>query len=142
MLAVTQILSWSAMPVSLCISENGSVCVDLGQENCVCCRDTNHEHGNQPACCGRCDASEPDDLPAVAQKDGCDCLHLPLMSQQDEALRSSLVADLISDLALVGWVNVTNEFIPRTDLTPTFHWRRSLDFSPHLAVIATTVIRC
>lgn len=34
------------------------------------------------------------------------------------------------------------QFDPREGLTPEFHWRPSLDFSPHLTVIATTVIRC
>jgi hypothetical protein len=48
----------------------------------------------------------------------------------------------IGVVSFMASFELPKQFDRREGLMPEFHWRPSLDFSPHLTVIATTVIRC
>ncbi len=95
-LAVTQVASWNALPLYLCVGKDGSMCVDLGWASCTCgkgaCCSETKEHDPHPhAACGRsagCDHGEEAaalracGVSAVRDADACGCTHYPIMQQQ------------------------------------------------------------
>ena len=143
-LAVTQLMSWAVAPLHLCISKNGSVCVEIGDESCICCSDGDHEkHGTElSACCEHCDADKSDVLPVVAWTNPCDCTHIPLMIEQDDSIRASVVSHLISWDVPLSWLYVSHEVVPQTVSALDRHWDRRNDPSRHPVALTTTVLRC
>jgi hypothetical protein len=86
-LVVTQFLSWGAAPRFLCVSDDGSVCIDAGPQACGCCHDEHAEHA-VAGCDQRhhddhalvCDATPhwTDATHALALSDPCECRHIEL----------------------------------------------------------------
>ena len=144
MLVVTQLMSWAAAPLHLCISRSGSVCVELGDENCTCCDDTKYEQpvSRSPACCANCDAEESDEQPVLAWINPCDCTHIPLMIEQDDSIRASVVSYMSSWDAPIPWLHAHLDVVPRTITALVLQWDRRNDPSRHPVALATIVLRC
>jgi hypothetical protein len=87
-LAATQVASWSALPLYLCIDKDGSVCIDLGSESCACCGASESEPHLLPRC--DCCGGSGHDHDAVGGcagggaeiSDACGCLHFQILHQQ------------------------------------------------------------
>lgn len=87
-LAATQVTSWGAAPLYLCVGAEGSVTVDLGSDHCTSCRVAESQStvcASESACCPvhEHDADRPraphDRLTAFRT---CDCTHFQIVSQQ------------------------------------------------------------
>ncbi len=144
MLAVTQFLSWTAMPLYLCVASDGSVCVDLGQASCTCCQGCEQKHDDHDACGSTCQSERhpPTSVAVVDQAGTCDCTHIPLLAQQSDLVRTLVIVAWDVGWSSMDWTNVTSEFVLAANRTPLLHGDHEFDPSPHLAVIATTVLRC
>lgn len=115
-LALTQLLPWSASPLFLCLGSDGSVCLDAGPDACSCC----HRHEDEPDCGGlacsemhdQCETSDVPGLCANDSGDDCDCTHVQL-SQGQRAFRrggsrsGSQPAPALKSLAPVDGAPVT-----------------------------------
>jgi hypothetical protein len=150
LLAVVQLTAWGRAPLYLCVSSNGTVCVDLGPDFCDCCQ---HEDANH-ACASACihhdhaainSACVGHECPAVDDSlvaEPCDCTHIGLSSGQDAAMaRADLDRDqdvgLLAALPLClsnACVTEANSFAARP-----FGYSPSIPCS--LALLATVVMR-
>lgn len=144
MLVATQLISWAVPPIYLCISKSGTVCVEIGLENCPCCADADLENHDSEAaaCCGHCDGDKPEQHPAVALTPPCDCTHIPLTIEQADSVRPSITSYSNSSDTSVSWLDVPQEFVPKTILALILHWDRRDNPSRHPVALATTVLRC
>jgi hypothetical protein len=94
-LVATQVLSWNAAPLYLCLESDGSACFDFGPDTCGCC----HEHASTPetdtqaAChahtgCNHAEqartAESAADSPASSSP--CGCTHVQISDPQTAAL--------------------------------------------------------
>jgi hypothetical protein len=93
-LMATQLFSWSASPLYLCLCGNGSICIDFGPDNCDCCKHSQvdddctvhhackvHEHGDSSERAGH-------DQNSVAGNP-CDCTHIQISQRQISTVVSS-----------------------------------------------------
>jgi hypothetical protein len=145
MLAVTQLMSWAAAPLNLCISTSGSVSVELGDGNCTRCIETCHEQvQSEPStCCGHCCSHESNDQPVLALiETPCDCTHIPLMIEQDDSIRASTAPNTTSWNAPVLWLHVPYQFLPRTISALVLHWDCRDNRARHPISLMTTQLRC
>ncbi|MEX0675446.1 MAG: hypothetical protein WD063_00125 [Pirellulales bacterium] len=83
-LVATQLVSWNASPLYLCLGADGSICVDFGPAGCGCCRNRPAEKG----CCGsQHEADVCGQLPlAVDNFDPCGCDHIQISEPQSAML--------------------------------------------------------
>jgi hypothetical protein len=144
MLVVTQLMSWASTPLYLCISKSGSVCVEIGDDNCTCCVDSNHEEHKleSSACCAHCDAEESEDPPVVTLRSACDCTHIPLTIEQDDSIRVSVPSYITVWDVQPAWLHAPQQFFTRGISALVLHWDRRNDPSRHPVDLATTVLRC
>ena len=144
MLVITQLMSWAAAPLRLCVSANGSICVELGDEDCTCCSRKLEKKSQQEShkCCAECEAEESEDNPFNVVKKECDCTHIPLMVEQDDSVRAQLNDGVKYWDTAVTWLSWQQHFVPRTISVVVLHWDRRIDRSRHPLALTTTVLRC
>jgi hypothetical protein len=89
LLAATQLASWGASPLYLCVARGGSVCIDRGCESCHCCHDLDDCASLCLAACDRSPADahaedevHPADHDSPAVSDACGCTHYLIVQQQ------------------------------------------------------------
>lgn len=142
-----------------CICPDGSLCFvcpkQLDAHGRSSTRETSTAKGSCGASCG-CEHSvtaSPSESAAGLELPG---LELPGRCNGDDCLviapASPAIVPPVEDLArsfggagvvpFLASFELPKQFVSREDLTPEFDWRHSLNLSSHLAVIATTVIRC
>jgi hypothetical protein len=156
------VITWGLMLLTViaggvrpsCICPDGSLCfvcpkqLDAhGRSSTV---ETSTAKGSCEASCG-CEHSEIASrsesavgLELAGKCNGYDCLVIAPASPvtvlpAEDPARSFGGAGVVPFLASF---ELPKQFVSREDLTPEFYWRPALDFSLHLTVIATTVIRC
>jgi hypothetical protein len=101
-LVMTQLYSWSAAPLFLCVSGNGSVCVDAGPEACDCCDEADSDHCTTVGCEHQHDhdaelAAEEHrcaDTGTHSLSSGCGCRHLQLSQGSVIASRGTTSHDV------------------------------------------------
>ncbi|MEX2112812.1 MAG: hypothetical protein WD845_06470 [Pirellulales bacterium] len=72
-LAATQLLSWSAAPLYLCVCDSDSLCIDAGPDDCNCC------HEDEAIAQHDAIVEEHDhDASAWGLTAACDCRHVEL----------------------------------------------------------------
>jgi len=136
-LATTQLFSGSMGTLFLCVGEDGSVCLDRGEESCDCCQDA-HDHDH-------CSPEEPTESAVLttAPCDPCGCTHIQISQAQERSLSKaasrmptsrSLSLDLLPGEVPVGMNAWTN-----SDWTRFIH-PPAVPFE--LAFLATTILRC
>lgn len=91
-LVATQALSWNASPLYLCLSADGSICLDFGSANCGGCR---HDAADGASCAA--DACPHDGhhacTPATAADvDPCGCEHIQISEPQAATLARTAAA--------------------------------------------------
>ena len=93
-LVATQVLSWNAAPLYLCLESDGSVCFDFGPDMCGCCHEdaSTQESGSPAAChehaCGHAEHARPADQAADSQSSSspCGCTHVQISDPQTASL--------------------------------------------------------
>ncbi len=93
-LVATQVLSWNAAPLYLCLESDGTACLDFGPDTCGCCHeDASMPNSAQDAChehagCSHADHARPSgsatDSQAAASP--CGCTHVQISDPQMAAL--------------------------------------------------------
>ena len=143
MLAVTQLMSWAATPLHLCIDKNGSVHLEVSSSNCNSCADDNHgkDDSEHATCCSHCEAEESGHA-VVALEEPCGCTHIPLMLEQHDPLRVSAASTIGEWSAPVAWLLLPQEYLPRSIRKSVFDWNRQVDLSSESIALITTVLRC
>ena len=116
MLVATQLVSWNASPLYLCVGSEGSVCIDLGSENCNCCPETAERasacvvaHTQHPADTQRVstrlihehdeDQLAPGHHDSHVSSAACECKHIQLLYQQGPVVFRGRTASDLSWLA-------------------------------------------
>jgi hypothetical protein len=96
-LVVTQLLSWSATPMYLCLCGSGSLCIDAGPDDCDCCEvnevataihspgQLHHDH--DALACGDSHTAAGESATWLAAP--CDCRHVELAGPGTLALARS-----------------------------------------------------
>ena len=154
LLALVQVTAWGRAPLYLCVSNDGTVCVDLGPDFCDCCHHEStaddhhgcsagcdhHEHSASDVCRLHQEGPVADDSLATAP---CDCTHIGLAARQEAAIvRAHVERDHHqSSLASLPLCR-SAEQLP---MVITFAERaidRPLMASSSLALLATVVLRC
>jgi hypothetical protein len=82
-LLATQLLSWSAAPIFVCMANDGSIEVTLGEEHCAC-----HSHHHGPV-------GVPHRHGPIVKADAhatCDCTHIQVSQQQNPTIVSKSTA--------------------------------------------------
>jgi hypothetical protein len=92
-LVATQVLSWNASPLFLCMSADGSICVDFGPDGCACCQ---HDAVEAPCtshhdACHEHDHGQLDDS-AADESDPCGCDHIQISEPQAATLARAVAA--------------------------------------------------
>ena len=92
-LVALQCFSWSAAPLYLCVSRDGTVCIDLGPETCRDCRHSTSQvesPSHDEACCAVShDRDGAEDQPSEIMACGdceCDCMHFQLFGNQSPTI--------------------------------------------------------
>jgi hypothetical protein len=151
-LIVMQLLSWSASPLYLCLSSDGSVCVDLGPDACECCKHSAVESETCDATHESCadhnhgmPENQGTSLASFSVGDPCGCTHVQISQPQSPTLnRSSARADISHSVIFL--ITMHCNLVPAvasppigqaTALSPAHHVP-----SMRLTVLATIVIRC
>lgn len=124
-----------------CIAPNGHECVELVGEDCRGCEQGLSKHDESPAACCSThgDAIESDDVETLLTScDGCGCAHSPLdfgpQSQAKSLTAEQLLEAQVNCLAVLPIASRHAVALDcGTDLRP--------QVSPHLAVLATVVLR-
>ncbi len=115
-LVATQVLSWNAAPLYLCLESDGTACLDFGPDTCGCC----HEVASTPdatdshAChahagCNHAEHPQPagSATDSQASPSPCGCTHVQISDPQTAALgRVTIKAadlDFRPMLAIVTW---------------------------------------
>jgi len=109
-LMATQLLSWSARPVYLCVESDGSFRIDAGPENCDCCRaeGARHDHFSDGPFSDNTDDCHDE---ANADHPPCDCMHIQISEQQSPVV--------LSRVAPPGASRVADSFaVPLCGLNP------------------------
>ena len=153
LLALVQVTAWGRAPLYLCVSNDGTVCVDLGPDFCDCCHHelaAEGDHGCSAGCdhhdqaggdvCGhQQEAQVADSSLATAP---CDCTHIGLAARPDAAIVRANV-DHDHDQASLASVPLAFS-AERLPVAITFAERtilRPLAPSSSLALLATVVLR-
>jgi hypothetical protein len=93
-LLATQVLSWNAVPVYLCLGADGSICVDFGPASCGCCRLDLPATGGCESEHGRHDDHARLKPLGLADVDPCGCTHVEISQHQQATLnRATEVQD-------------------------------------------------
>lgn len=89
LLVTTQLVSWSAAPLYLCVARCGSVCIDRGSENCGCNEKSHRQAQIGHPLCDQCREHEEhgDNEPEIAGHvhsvfNDCDCTHIQILHRQ------------------------------------------------------------
>ena len=84
-LVATQVVSWNASPLYLCMSADGSICLDFGPESCDCCR---HDAAQSECSSGHdpCHDHGQSDDSAADESDPCGCGHIQISQPQAATL--------------------------------------------------------
>ena len=148
-LVMTQLLSWSASPLYLCFDDDGSVCIDLGPDECGCCK---HSPADDECVSvdGSCEDHDHSDSAKLATAlegsfgaSPCDCTHIQI-SQSPMLVRSSTSPD--AQRLVVFFATITCDLysyvaVPPIDEAPTLF--QTLN-APSLSLIAmaSIIMRC
>lgn len=107
-LILTQLLSWSASPLYLCLGDDGSICVDFGPEDCTCCKQPTVAGSERVAEHGTCKDhvhhnSEKQGLNSENSVAGapCDCTHIQILQTQTATVVFSSVSPDFQRLAVI-----------------------------------------
>jgi len=149
-LIVTQLLSWSASPLYLCLGSDGSVCVDHGPDGCECCK---HSHSDDECvgsrACKDHDHNNPGERGGhqedLAAGDPCDCTHIQILQTQSPTLipssNSPDVEHLIVILATIPCDLCAHVGVP--PISETAKMLHMLDAPPlSLILLASVNMRC
>lgn len=135
-LLATQVLSWNAAPLYVCLGPDGSFCVDFGPASCGCCR---LDAANSDCCAAaHADEHEHGDI------DPCGCNHIQVSEPQSATLvRTTLVVDSQRfagpQAAAINSADAGRVFATSW---PTLSFR-SIDLpSAALAELSSVVLRC
>jgi hypothetical protein len=154
LLALVQVTAWGRAPLYLCVSGDGTVCVDLGPDLCDCCHHESpadsehacsagcdhHEHAAGDVCGQQQEAQVADDSLAT---DPCDCTHIGLAARQDPAIvRANVDHDHDPSSFASLPLAVSAERLPLTIAFAERAIDRPLTPSYSLALLATVVLRC
>lgn len=148
LLAMTQLLSWSASPLYLCINGKGSVCVDFGPEDCGCCAAAvamDDGHAMHDACCDHDHGNSAQRVgaDAYAQSDPCDCTHIQISQPLCPTLISRSSAP---DARLLALASMTFDLAVQPGMLPTENATACFGSPPlhsgSLPVLASAVMRC
>ena len=151
-LILTQLLSWSASPLYLCLDDDGSVCVDFGPDGCQCCQQPaadghacvaehgtckDHDHNNS-------ERQRVDSENALAAGP-CDCTHIQILQTQTVTVVSSSVSRDVQRLAVClatpSFNLVAHVAIPPIDEAAML-LRLMHSPAPSLTVSASAVMQC
>ena len=94
----SQLLSWNASPLFVCLGPDGSICLDFGPASCGCCRPQTADAD----CC----ASEHAQHDDHGQDDSCPCTHVQISDVQTATLNRAPAAPdahrLVASLSVAG----------------------------------------
>jgi hypothetical protein len=94
-LVATQVLSWNAAPLFLCLESDGTACFDFGPDTCGCCHDVASTPGateslacHEHAGCNHAEHAQPAGSTTDSQASGspCGCTHVQISDPQTAAL--------------------------------------------------------
>jgi hypothetical protein len=137
-LAATQLFASSASPLYLCLSADGSACIDFGPETCCCC-----QHGHEHAHAGTADHDACCDRPHV--DDPCGCKHVQIsephsVTRMSDADGSSCTHHVVSVIAIPCHAVRLVDVISATESGESRCWLHAPP--PALSLLATVIIRC
>ena len=153
LLALVQVTAWGRAPLYLCVSSDGTVCVDLGPDFCDCCHHetsaegdhacsagcSHHEHAADDACRLHQNGQVPGDSLATAP---CDCTHLGLAARLDAAIVRANVDNDHDQTSLTSLpLALSAERLPESITFAERAILRPLAPSTSLALLATVVLR-
>ena len=154
LLALVQVTAFSRAPLYLCVSSDGTVCVDLGPDFCDCCHHEStaddhhgcsagcdhHEHSASDVCRLHQEGPVADDSLATAP---CDCTHIGLAARQEAAIvRADVDRDQHQSWLASAPLCLTAERVPGSNAFAERTVDRSLAPTCSLALLATVVLRC
>ena len=126
-----------------CLEPNGHECVELAGQDCHCNEPRLNDHATGTCCSEHQDADDHDHHEALlSTRHDCGCSHLPL-DFGPQSLPKSQIAKQLSDAHAI-WLTplpVTSENVAITEYSVMSPWLLRRQVSPHLAVLATIVLR-
>lgn len=137
----TQVLSWIAAPVFVCLDADGSFCLDFGPQTCRCCRHEDqadgchHEHGRHD--------TELDHSLAT-RVDPCGCVHVRISEPKSATLtRATRVPDAERSVVPPAAAGEVAAGCAVLATCPSAFLSRAVESPPGaLAVLTTVVMRC
>lgn len=155
-LVVAQFMTWAGGSLYMCVACDGSVGIDLGPGNCHRCHGEEHaagEHRHEHDC-GCCHANKTSDHEHARQPQAdhgveagrpCDCQHQLIASEQSAAASRQSHVERALDHLLHGGVAVVSLPAPLAlaqQVERLLSVAPSVEHSPQLAALSSTVLRC
>jgi hypothetical protein len=153
LLVLVQLTAWGRAPLYLCVSSDGTVCVDLGPDFCDCCGHEpgadgdhacsagceHHDHSASDVCGAHQEGQAGNDSLATAP---CDCTHIGLAARQEAAIvRADVDHDQHQSWLASAPLCLTAERVPGSNAFAERTIDRSLAPTCSLALLATVVLR-
>lgn len=133
-----------------CVGADGRESFEFFGQSCFCHAEESEvaadEHVVSPhhdGCCStKGHAAEEGSKPVeVAMTDDCDCEHSPIEAPCSVVARTSVIDSLRTAWAELPQHSMTAEFVSSAGQVDLRHWSLRPCQSPHLPVVATTVLR-
>jgi hypothetical protein len=151
-LAATHLVTCGAAPLYLCISDDGSMCIDGGPGGCECCGETNSQAHDHDACDSACverehaaadPASPPAGEYAVVRATPCGCEHLAISGTSAPAIVRASSAEAGKFMATAVTSTPLAMVPPRPVLAPSADIFEQPSSTLFLStVLRSVVLRC
>jgi hypothetical protein len=145
-LAATHLVTCGAAPLYLCISDDGSMCIDSGPAGCECCSETNAEAHDHDACDSACigrehaavaPASHPAAEYALVPAAPCGCEHLAISGSSAPAIVRASSAE-VGEFSAPA---VTHAFLATVPPLPVLAPSADIFEQPSSTLFLSTVLR-